>query len=114
VACLPALTATDLPNQADVLDQILWERRYELYLQAVRWSDLRRFGEPKSEGAARAPNSERSARAAEQGARSATDRTPARSATDRTGRAPRGRPYRPSNTSSTRRIAISASVTGIG
>jgi starch-binding outer membrane protein, SusD/RagB family len=46
VACLPALDATDLPTQADVLDQILYERRYELYLQAVRWSDLRRFGEP--------------------------------------------------------------------
>jgi starch-binding outer membrane protein, SusD/RagB family len=46
VACLPALTAADLPTQSDVLDQILWERRYELYLQAVRWSDLRRFGKP--------------------------------------------------------------------
>ena len=46
VACLPAVDATDLPTQADVLDAILEERRYELYLQAVRWSDLRRFGEP--------------------------------------------------------------------
>ncbi len=45
-ACLPALDATDLPTQADVLDAILLERRYELYLQGVRWSDLRRFGEP--------------------------------------------------------------------
>jgi len=45
VACLPALDADDLPTQQDVLDQILWERRYELYLQGVRWSDLRRFGE---------------------------------------------------------------------
>jgi starch-binding outer membrane protein, SusD/RagB family len=46
VACLPALDATDLPTQADVLEQILHERRYELFLQGVRWSDLRRFGEP--------------------------------------------------------------------
>lgn len=46
VACLPELTATDLPTQADVLDAILEERGFELYLQAVRWSDLRRFNEP--------------------------------------------------------------------
>jgi starch-binding outer membrane protein, SusD/RagB family len=46
VACLPALTAADLPTQAAVLDQILYERRYELFLQHVRWSDLRRFGRP--------------------------------------------------------------------
>jgi hypothetical protein len=45
-ACLPALDATDLPTQAEVLAQILHERRYELYLQAVRWSDLKRFGQP--------------------------------------------------------------------
>jgi hypothetical protein len=29
-----------------MLDAILMERKYELYLQAVRWSDLRRFGQP--------------------------------------------------------------------
>lgn len=44
-ACLPELTAGDIPTQDDVLDAILRERRYELYLQGVRWSDLRRFGE---------------------------------------------------------------------
>lgn len=44
VACLPALDATDLPTEQDVLDQILYERLYELYLQGVRWSDFRRFG----------------------------------------------------------------------
>ena len=44
VACLPALTLADVPNQQAMLDAILRERYYELYLQALRWSDLRRFG----------------------------------------------------------------------
>ncbi len=44
VACLPALDAGDVPNEAAMLDEILTQRRYELYLQAVRWSDFRRFG----------------------------------------------------------------------
>lgn len=46
VACLPALDATDVPTQQDLLDEILTQRRYELFLQNLRWSDLRRFGEP--------------------------------------------------------------------
>lgn len=46
VACLPALTLLDVPTQEAMLDQILYERRYELYLQNLRWSDLRRFEEP--------------------------------------------------------------------
>jgi len=46
VACLPALDATDLPSQTAVLDQILKERRYELFALGVRWDDLRRFGKP--------------------------------------------------------------------
>jgi hypothetical protein len=46
VACLPALTLAQVPTQAAMLDEILRQRRYELYLQAVRWSDLRRFGQP--------------------------------------------------------------------
>ena len=46
VACLPALTLADVPTQAAMLAEILRQRRYELYLQAVRWSDLRRFGQP--------------------------------------------------------------------
>lgn len=46
VACLPALTLAQVPTQQAMLDEILRQRRYELYLQAVRWSDLRRFGQP--------------------------------------------------------------------
>lgn len=46
VACLPALTAAQVPTQAAMLDAILREREYELYLQGVRWDDLRRFGRP--------------------------------------------------------------------
>lgn len=46
VACLPALTLLDVPTQQAMLDQILYERRYELYLQNLRWSDLRRFEKP--------------------------------------------------------------------
>ncbi|HEX6307070.1 MAG TPA: RagB/SusD family nutrient uptake outer membrane protein [Longimicrobiales bacterium] len=46
VACLPALTLADVPTQQAMLDEILRQRRFELYLQHLRWSDLRRFGEP--------------------------------------------------------------------
>lgn len=45
VACLPALTLLDVPTQDAMLAEILRQRRYELYLQHLRWSDLRRFGE---------------------------------------------------------------------
>lgn len=45
-ACLPPLTAADVGTQQAMLDEILHEREYSLYLQDVRWSDLRRFGEP--------------------------------------------------------------------
>ncbi|MGH7503678.1 MAG: RagB/SusD family nutrient uptake outer membrane protein [Longimicrobiales bacterium] len=42
-ACLNALDSTDLPTQQAVLDEILEQRRYELYLQGLRLDDLRRF-----------------------------------------------------------------------
>jgi starch-binding outer membrane protein, SusD/RagB family len=43
VACLPALTGGDVPTPTALLGAILRERRYELFLQGVRLSDLRRF-----------------------------------------------------------------------
>jgi hypothetical protein len=42
-ACLDPLDAGDLPTQHAVLDEILEQRRYELYLQGLRFDDLRRF-----------------------------------------------------------------------
>lgn len=44
VACLPALEEDDVATQDAMLAEILEQRRYELYLQGVRWSDFRRFG----------------------------------------------------------------------
>ncbi|CAN5769199.1 hypothetical protein BH23GEM7_BH23GEM7_16140 [soil metagenome] len=44
--CLPPLGAGELPTQQAVLAEILKQRRYELFLQGVRYEDLRRFGEP--------------------------------------------------------------------
>lgn len=46
VACLPPLLITDVLTQEAMLDAILAERGFELYLQAVRYADLRRFDEP--------------------------------------------------------------------
>lgn len=43
VACLPALTFLALPDADAILDQIAYERRYELYLQGLRWEDMRRL-----------------------------------------------------------------------
>ena len=43
VAGLAALTATQLPDLTSVLRQIAYERRYELYMQGLRWEDTRRL-----------------------------------------------------------------------
>jgi starch-binding outer membrane protein, SusD/RagB family len=44
VACMPALPADRLDTQAELLAEIAYQRRMELYLQGVRWEDIRRFG----------------------------------------------------------------------
>jgi hypothetical protein len=44
VACMPALTAEQLDTEAEVLAEIAYQRRYELFLQGLRWEDIRRFG----------------------------------------------------------------------
>jgi hypothetical protein len=44
VAGLPPLPAGALDTRAELLAQIAYERRYELYLQGLRWEDLRRLG----------------------------------------------------------------------
>ncbi len=43
-ACLAALPAAAVSDQASMLAAIHYERQYELYLQCVSWSDQRRFG----------------------------------------------------------------------
>ena len=44
VAGLPALPASSLDTQAKLLAEIAYERRYELFMQGLRWEDTRRFG----------------------------------------------------------------------
>jgi hypothetical protein len=43
VACLSEKDDEDLPDQASVLNEILRQRRFELFLQGLRFDDLRRF-----------------------------------------------------------------------
>jgi starch-binding outer membrane protein, SusD/RagB family len=43
-AQLPPVSATVLDTEAEVLAQIAYERRYELFSQGLRWEDLRRLG----------------------------------------------------------------------
>jgi len=43
VAGLPALTDAQLPDVTSILRQIGYERRYELYMQGMRWEDTRRL-----------------------------------------------------------------------
>jgi hypothetical protein len=51
VACLPELAVDRLDTLDEVLDQIAYERRYELFSQGLRWEDLRRLGTDNSVGA---------------------------------------------------------------
>jgi hypothetical protein len=44
VACMPALSVEALDTQAEVLAEVAYQRRYELYLQGTRWEDIRRLG----------------------------------------------------------------------
>jgi hypothetical protein len=43
-AGLAALPATSLDTEAELLAEIAYNRRYELYMQGLRWEDTRRFG----------------------------------------------------------------------
>lgn len=42
-ANLPPLSDEELATREDILRQIAYERRYELYMQGLRWEDLRRL-----------------------------------------------------------------------
>ena len=46
VANLPALLVTDLDTPGELFAEIARQRRYELYMQGLRWEDTRRLGEP--------------------------------------------------------------------
>lgn len=48
VANLPELPPEALDTEEELLDQIAYERRYELYLQGLRWEDVRRLGEERT------------------------------------------------------------------
>lgn len=43
LACMAALPADALDTQAELLTEILYQRRYELFAQGLRWEDLRRL-----------------------------------------------------------------------
>jgi starch-binding outer membrane protein, SusD/RagB family len=43
LAGMPAIPDASLATEAQLMTQILYERRYELYAQALRWEDLRRL-----------------------------------------------------------------------
>ncbi len=44
VACLlPEMTETELDTEDELLTQIAYERAYELYMQGLRWEDMRRL-----------------------------------------------------------------------
>ncbi|HEX2207746.1 MAG TPA: RagB/SusD family nutrient uptake outer membrane protein [Longimicrobium sp.] len=43
LACMAALPVEALDTEAELLTEILYQRRYELFAQGVRWEDLRRL-----------------------------------------------------------------------
>jgi hypothetical protein len=45
LACQTALDADALDTEAELLTEILYQRRYELFAQGVRWEDLRRLSD---------------------------------------------------------------------
>ncbi len=44
VADLPSIPDEELDTEAELLEQIAYERKYELYNQGLRWEDTRRLG----------------------------------------------------------------------
>jgi hypothetical protein len=48
VAGLPPLPASALDSQEELLAAIAYERRYELFMQGLRWEDTRRLGEART------------------------------------------------------------------
>jgi hypothetical protein len=45
--CLPELPTEELDTEEEVLAEVLRQRRYELFLQGLRFDDLRRFDAPR-------------------------------------------------------------------
>lgn len=45
MANLPELLVADLDTEDELLTQIAYERRYELYMQGLRWEDMRRLSD---------------------------------------------------------------------
>jgi starch-binding outer membrane protein, SusD/RagB family len=44
LAGMSAIPAANLSTETELLTQIAYERRYELYMQGLRWEDMRRLG----------------------------------------------------------------------
>lgn len=48
LAGLPPIPEAELDTEEALLDQIAYERRYELFVQGLRWEDTRRLGEART------------------------------------------------------------------
>lgn len=44
LAGMPTIPPANLATESELLTQIAYERRYELYMQGLRWEDMRRLG----------------------------------------------------------------------